>query len=172
MLSPRAYHAFSKDASLACKTRAFCRPSVGRSAAIIVFATRLPMALYPYIELAIELGSDNLYHHQIRILATTSLERVCDSACSESKAPSCGQCLTSLRRSSSSHDEVCVPRDPQTALNLQTNVSTVFCEAERRDLTKMMHGVELANLHKPSADTLHDLSASLQTLAPVGLPLE
>lgn len=39
-------------------------------------------------------------------------------------------------------------------------------------LPEVMDCVELANLDKPGANTLHDLSSSLESPSPVGLPLQ
>lgn len=35
-----------------------------------------------------------------------------------------------------------------------------------------MHGIQVTNLDEPSSDTLHNLTASLETLAPVCLPFQ
>jgi hypothetical protein len=39
-------------------------------------------------------------------------------------------------------------------------------------LPKMMHGIQLPNLDKPSADTFHDFTSCFQALAPVCFPFE
>jgi len=39
-------------------------------------------------------------------------------------------------------------------------------------LPEVVDRVEVANLHEPGADTLHDLTTSLETTSPVGLPLK
>lgn len=39
-------------------------------------------------------------------------------------------------------------------------------------LPEMVHRVKVADLHKPSSDTLHHLPTSFEAASPVSLPLE
>ena len=58
------------------------------------------------------------------------------------------------------------------SLNFPTLLAPDLALLEIGKLPEMVHRVEVANLHKPSSDTLHHLATSLEAASPVSLPLK
>ncbi len=58
------------------------------------------------------------------------------------------------------------------SLNSPALLASLLSLLQGCELPEVVNSVEITDLHKPCSHALHDLTAGLETLAPMGLPLE